>query len=101
MKKPIKSDFVQNFQIVGFFDAGTAWTGPSPYGNENLFNRSVVVRNPITVEIENNKDPVIYGYGFGLRSRVLGYFMRADWAWGVDDGRVLPRVFYLSLNLDF
>lgn len=101
MKKPIKSDFVQNFQIVGFFDAGTAWTGPSPYSNENLFNRSVVVRNPITVEIQNNKDPIIYGYGFGLRSRVLGYFMRADWAWGVDDGRVLPRVFYLSLNLDF
>ena len=101
MKKPIKSDFIENFQIVTFFDAGSAWTGPSPYSNENLFNRTTVVRNPITVEIENNKDPIVYGYGFGLRSRVLGYFLRADWAWGVDDRRVLPRVFYLSLNLDF
>jgi hypothetical protein len=27
--------------------------------------------------------------------------VRADWAWGVDDGRVLDRVFYLSLNMDF
>ncbi len=101
MKKPIKSDFVENFQIVGFFDVGTAWTGISPYSQENLFNRTVVDQNPITVIIENNKEPIIYGYGFGLRSRVLGYFMRADWAWGVDDGRVLPRVFYFSLNLDF
>jgi outer membrane protein assembly factor BamA len=101
MKKPIKSDFIENFQIVTFFDAGSAWTGASPYSNENLFNRTTVIRNPITVEIENNKDPIVYGYGFGLRSRVLGYFLRADWAWGVDDRRVLPRVFYLSLNLDF
>jgi hypothetical protein len=101
MKKPIKSDFIENFQIVTFFDAGSAWTGASPYSNDNLFNRTTVVRNPITVEIENNKDPIVYGYGFGLRSRVLGYFLRADWAWGVDDRRVLPRVFYLSLNLDF
>ena len=43
----------------------------------------------------------IYGYGFGLRSRILGYFVRADWAWGVDDGVVLPAVFYFSLSLDF
>jgi len=101
MKKPIKSDFVENFQLVGFFDAGSAWTGKTPYSNENLFNQTTVSQNPITVTIKNNKEPIIYGYGFGVRSRVLGYFLRADWAWGVDDGRVLPRVFYLSLNLDF
>lgn len=101
MKKPIKSDFVDNFQIIGFFDAGSAWTGKSPYGNDNLFNQTTLYQNPITVQIENNKEPIIYGYGFGLRSRVLGYFVRADWAWGVDDGVTLPRVFYLSLNLDF
>jgi len=27
--------------------------------------------------------------------------MRADWAWGVDDGAVQPRIFYFSLGLDF
>lgn len=101
LNKPIKSDFVENFQIVGFADAGSAWTGPHPYSNENEFNTQVIDSNPITVTIENNREPVIYGYGFGLRSRLLGYFVRADWSWGVDDGVVLPRVFYLSLNLDF
>lgn len=101
MRRPIKSDFVENFQIVTFLDAGCAWTGKNPYSEENVFNKTVLERSPVTLTIENNREPIIYGYGFGLRSRLLGYFVRADWAWGVDDGRVLPRVFYLSLNLDF
>jgi outer membrane protein assembly factor BamA len=101
LNKPIKSDFVENFQIVGFADVGSAWTGLHPYSDDNEFNTQVVASNPITVSIENNREPIVYGYGFGLRSRLLGYFVRADWSWGVDDGIVLPRVFYLSLNLDF
>lgn len=101
LRSPIKSDFLQHFQMISFFDAGTAWTGPNPYSDENMLNAQSVTVNPVTVTINNNREPVIYGYGFGVRSRVLGYFMRADWAWGIDDGRVLPRVFYLSLNLDF
>ena len=100
-KNPIKSDFIENFQVVTFFDAGSAWTGWNPYADDNLFNRTDVIQNPVTVTISNNREPVVYGYGFGLHSRLLGYFVRADWAWGVDDGRVLDRVFYLSLNMDF
>ena len=101
LNKPIKSDFVENFQIVGFGDVGSAWTGTDPYSDENAFNTQVYQGNPVTVTIDNNREPIIYGYGFGLRSRVLGYFVRADWSWGIDDGMQLPRVFYLSLNLDF
>ena len=101
LNKPIKSDFVENFQIVSFFDVGSAWTGKSPYDESNNFNSVVVEQKPVTVTINNNREPIIYGYGFGLRSRVLGYFLRADWAWGVDDNQTLPRVFYLSMNLDF
>lgn len=101
LNKPIRSDFIENFQIVGFNDIGSAWTGLNPYSDENTFNITEYEGNPITIRINNNRDPIIYSYGFGLRSRVLGYFVRADWAWGVDDGVVLPRVFHLSLNLDF
>jgi hypothetical protein len=36
-----------------------------------------------------------------LRSQLLGYFVRADWGWGVDDGVLLDRVFQLSLSTDF
>jgi hypothetical protein len=101
LKKPIKSDFVENFQLISFFDMGASWTGKDPYSAENTFNTNSITINPVTVTVDNNREPLIYGYGFGLRSRVLGYFVRADWAWGIDDGRLLDRVFYLSLNLDF
>ena len=101
LNKPIKSDFVENFQLVPFADVGSAWTGPHPYSEENSFNQLTFEQNPITVTIDNNREPIVWGYGFGLRSRVLGYFVRADWAWGVDDGIILPRVFHLSLSMDF
>jgi hypothetical protein len=32
---------------------------------------------------------------------LLGYFMRFDWAWGIENRQVLPHVFYFSMSLDF
>lgn len=100
LNRPIRSDFFQNFQLIGFGDAGSAWTGPHPYSDENSFNNQVIHNNPLTITIKNQREPVVYGYGFGMRSRLLGYYMRADWAWGVDDGVRLPNVFHFSLSLD-
>jgi hemolysin activation/secretion protein len=112
--KPIRSDFLNNFQVITFGDIGTAWNGKSPYDDSNSLNTLYIGAqgNPITVILKNQRDPIIGGYGFGLRSRILGYFVRADWAWGVENGKVLPKngnpdnknkptMFYLSFCLDF
>ena len=99
--RPLKSDFFNNFQVIGFFDVGTAWTGSNPYSDKNSLYTSTFSNGPITVNIVTQKEPIVAGYGWGLRTRVFGYFLRADWAWGIDDGVVQPRVFYLSLSLDF
>ena len=100
INRPLRSDFLHNFQVVGFADAGAAWTGSDPYSEDNTFNRVVIQRNPLTITLVNKREPIIYSYGFGLRARLLGYFVRADWAWGVDDGVIQPRVFHFSLSLD-
>lgn len=100
-KTPIKNDFMQNFQIVTFGDIGSAWTGLNPYKDNEGFRIRTFEQNPITVQINNNKEPIVMGYGLGLRSKILGYFVRADWSWGIDDGLILPRQFYLSLSTDF
>ena len=100
-QKPIKSDFFKNLQIAAFGDIGSAWTGLSPYDKENSFYKKEYYAKPLRVIVENQREPIVYGYGFGLRSRLLGYFIRADWAWGVDDGVVSKRIFYLTLSLDF
>lgn len=101
LNKPLKSDFLQNFQIVGFGDIGSAWTGLTPYSKDNSFNQTKIKTGNITIDLISNKNPVVYGYGFGLRSRLLGYFVRVDWAWGIDDGVLLDSVFYFSFAMDF
>jgi hypothetical protein len=40
--RPIKSDFLNNFQLISFFDVGTAWTGATPYSTVNSINTTVV-----------------------------------------------------------
>ncbi|MES2628051.1 MAG: hypothetical protein V4616_03695, partial [Bacteroidota bacterium] len=99
--KPLKSDFLESFQVVAFSDIGTAWTGKTPYSDDNQFNIATYPGNPVSITVRTQREPIVAGYGFGLRGRVLGYFLRADWAWAVLDGKTQPREFYLSLSLDF
>lgn len=99
---PLSSSFLDNFQVVGFFDIGTAWTGVSPWSEQNAYGTDEVVNGPVRIVIDADRDPVVAGYGFGVRSKILGYFIRLDWAWGIENGHVLEdHIFYLSLNLDF
>ncbi|MBK9762929.1 MAG: PD40 domain-containing protein [Flavobacteriales bacterium] len=100
LNRPIRSDFLHNFQLIAFGDAGSAWTGSGPYADDNSFNRVVIPGNPLTITLVNNREPILASYGVGLRARLLGYFVRADWAWGIDDGVIQPRVFHFSLALD-
>ncbi len=99
--RPINSDFLSNFQIVGFFDIGTAWTGTNPYDKRNHLNREIIKNGPLTIEIEKSNEPIVAGFGAGVRSRLLGYYVRLDWAWGIENYVILPRIFYFSLSLDF
>ncbi|MBI3500313.1 MAG: hypothetical protein HY063_00815 [Bacteroidetes bacterium] len=103
LNRPLKSDFLNNFQVVGFGDVGTAWTGKSPYSDENSLNTQIIggPPSPITVVVQTKREPIVGGYGWGIRSRLLGYFMRLDWAHGWVDGKFQPRVFYWSFSLDF
>lgn len=103
LNRPIRSDFVNNFQIIGFGDVGTAWTGYSPYSDENSLNRTIkgTPGNPITIILNSHKEPIVAGYGYGLRSRLAGYFIRVDWAYGIEDKVTRPRITYLSFSLDF
>jgi outer membrane protein assembly factor BamA len=98
---PLSSGFLNNFQVVGFADVGSAWTGWHPFTDENAWNKEVITNGPLTITLDANRDPIVAGYGAGLRAQLLGYFIRLDWAWGVENREVQPRMFYLSLSLDF
>jgi Tol biopolymer transport system component len=104
--KPIRSDFVENFQVIAFGDVGSAWAGPHPYSEENPFNTEVIYQpnntNPtLTITLQKQSEPIIGGFGLGARSRIWGYFIRFDYAWGVNNGVVTSPITYISLGLDF
>ncbi|NNC83096.1 MAG: hypothetical protein HKN79_05930, partial [Flavobacteriales bacterium] len=63
--RPIQSDFIENFQIVGFGDVGSAWTGSGPYAENNTFNTDQVeISNipSVTFILQNQEDPLLAGY---------------------------------------
>lgn len=101
MQRPISSEFIRNFQLIAFGDVGTAWTGWNPYDADNSLYTSYVGEPPLTVSVELQKDPLVGGVGFGARTKLLGYFVRGDMAWGIEDGIIQAPIYYISLSLDF
>ncbi len=99
--RPMRSDFLNNFQVVAFGDLGTAWTGLSPYSDDNALFTRVINKGGLMITVHEQRQPLVGGLGFGARARILGYFLRADWAWGIEDMVVNKPVFYISLSLDF
>lgn len=99
--RPQKSDILENFQIVAFSDIGTAWNGTSPFDDENEFNTITVVDGPVTVKLDNKRYPIIGSGGAGVRTKLLGYFLKLDLAWGVDDGIVQKPITHISMGFDF
>lgn len=101
--RPINNAFLRNFQIVQFFDLGSAWNG----GYNKIQRPSVSYPNDpnnpnVVVKIKaGGIGPFAGGYGFGVRSTLLGYFVRFDAGWGMDvffKGKPLMTV---ALGLDF
>lgn len=104
ISKPIKSEFVSNFQTIFFTDIGTAWTGKSPYSDDNTFNEKIITEDlppGSYIILKNHQNPIVGGFGWGLRTRLWGYFVRFDHAWGVEDGIVQRPINYLSVGMDF
>ena len=100
--RPINMKFIKDFQIVAFGDVGTAWTGWNPYDPSNSLYNTHINDGNLDITVTEMKEPLVGGIGLGLRTTILGYFIRGDVAWGIQDGQISkkPR-YYLSFNLDF
>jgi len=100
---PISSNFLKNLLFTGFFDVGSAWSGVSPFQRDNSVN-TVILKNagsPFQAEIQNFKNPWLSSYGAGLRTVVLGYYMKFDVAWPIENYEVGKVKFYVTLGYDF
>lgn len=103
--RPLRSDFLNNFQFIAFGDIGAAWHGWNPLSKENTENINTYVQgsnlSPIIIEVINEKDPMVGGIGWGIRSRLYGYFVRLDIGYGIDNLKMQRRLIGLSFATDF
>jgi hypothetical protein len=97
-KRYVRSGFLRSLQTVFFADLGSSWNGLIP-NDKNLRLPSVVSGSPVSVLINNNRYDFGLGYGLGLRTKMLGYFLRTDVAWNVE-GSTKP-ILHVSLATDF
>jgi hypothetical protein len=106
--KPINNAFLRNFQLVQFVDLGTAWNGKlsnieRPY---SIFRDVDADGNPTNNPVQVRKKaggigPFVGGYGFGVRSTLLGYFLKVDAAWEMDGIFRGKPYWYIAMGLDF
>jgi hypothetical protein len=101
VNKPLTNEFFKNFTITGFIDVGTAFTGSTPRDESNPFNTIYLNYPNYSISVTSGRSPWLMGSGLGLRSRILGYFVKFDYAWGYQEGRWQRSLGYLSLGLDF
>ncbi|MDH3650935.1 MAG: hypothetical protein OEQ53_14710 [Saprospiraceae bacterium] len=101
-RRPIKISFLRHLQVVGFADVGAAWEGVSPFDEDNPIN-ILNLENPPTVRLKVNyyRDPLVVGYGVGVRTMLFGYFLRLDYAWGLETRIVQKPKLHFALGVDF
>lgn len=98
-----KSKFMNSFQFVGFSDIGSAWTGSNPFSRTNGFNTNVYGgnTNPFKATVTDFRNPFLIGYGAGIRANLLGYFIKLDYAYGIENSEVKSPITYLTFGHDF
>ncbi|NLR91051.1 LpqB family beta-propeller domain-containing protein [Flammeovirga agarivorans] len=102
-KKPVKSKLLRDLQFTVFFDIGSAWTGVNPFEEDNALNTEEI--GPVgsfDATVKNFRYPFLMGHGVGARTTLLGYYLKLDVAWGIEDGfRQSKPKYYVSLGHDF
>jgi hypothetical protein len=87
--------------FTGFIDAGTAWVGNSPWSRDNPFNTRIIDGGAYRITVTSRRNPLIMGAGLGMRSRVLGYYLKYDYGWGLVENRWNKGMSYFTWGLDF
>ncbi len=94
--------FLRDFQLNFFLDAGMTWNGISPFSKENTSNiKYIEVPPTIKLKLLYYSDPLIAGYGFGVRSTLFGYFLKLDYGWGIETRKIRKPILYFSIGHDF
>jgi hypothetical protein len=99
----ITSNFVRNFQLVGFYDIGSAWNDFAPWERVNDQNTEVINTegSPFVVVLNNFNNPWLQSYGAGLRTVLMNYYVKFDVARPIRNYEAEDLRFYFTLGYNF
>ncbi|MDZ4716581.1 MAG: translocation protein TolB [Cytophagales bacterium] len=97
----VSSGFFRNMQLTAFYDIGTSWTGAPPINSENTLRTVEIKSGPFLIDLKQYLNPWLYSYGFGFRSMILGYYLKFDYAWPVENYKVQNPRLMVSVGFDF
>jgi Tol biopolymer transport system component len=98
---PISSNFFKNLQLIAFYDIGTSWSGKPPFSEGTSVSLERYKSGPFQIDVKNYLNPWLYSYGVGMRSVMLGYYMKVDVAWPVENYEVGNASWMVTLGFDF
>ena len=97
-----RSSFLKNLQLLAFYDIGSAWDDLSPFHDVNNLNTEVIdPGGPFSAVINNFNNPWLQSTGFGLRTKVFGFFAKFELAWPMRNFKVEDPKFMASIGYDF
>jgi hypothetical protein len=99
----ITSNFIRNFQLVGFYDIGSAWDEFAPWERVNDQNTEVINTegSPFVIVLNNFNNPWLQSYGAGLRTVLLNYYVKFDVARPIRNYETEDLKFYFTLGYNF
>ncbi|TDQ16488.1 hypothetical protein DFQ04_2606 [Algoriphagus boseongensis] len=99
----ITSNFIRNFQLVGFYDIGSAWNDFHPWEKVNDQNTEVINTpgSPFEITLNNFNNPWLQSYGAGLRTVLLNYYVKFDVARPIRNYQTEDLKFYFTLGYNF
>jgi len=98
---PITSNFFRNMQFTAFYDIGTSWSGDPPFERTGSVRKRLVEGGPFKVELNEYLNPWLYSYGLGFRTVMLGYYMKFDLTWPVENYTASDPRLFVTLGFDF
>lgn len=101
LRSSLNTNPLYNVELIPFFDFGTAWEDGNPFSQKNPIDTETITQYPLNITVQTLKSPFVMGFGTGLRMSLLGYQVRTDLAWGVEDYTVLTPRLHVSLGKNF
>lgn len=101
LRHGLNSNSLYSLELIPFFDVGAVWTEGNPFNQKKPTDTRIITSGNVTIRLQTLKSPFLMGFGSGLRMNILGYSLRGDLAWGIDDRSLTAPMIMISVGKNF